>query len=151
MTQAVTYPGGIAWTMPVWLRADTAPAQFVRFALTGGSTTLVQFGIFLALLGVGEQIANGVAVVLSSMLANEMHRRLTFRAGGHVSWFTAQWEAGGLSAAALVATSLALALLGDAIGDAWWARVLLIAGVNATVGLTRFVTLRLWVFAGRKG
>ncbi|MEV6630491.1 hypothetical protein AB0M54_07040 [Actinoplanes sp. NPDC051470] len=56
----------------------------------------------------------------------------------------------GLSAAALVATSLALALWGDTIGDAWWARVLLIAGVNATVGLTRFVTLRLWVFAGRK-
>ena len=124
--------------------------QLVRFALTGGLTTLVQFGIFLSLAGAGEQVANAVGVVLSSMLANEMHRRLTFRAGGHVRWYTAQWEAGGLSAVALAATSLALALLGDAVGDDRWAQVLLIAGINATVGLTRFVSLRLWVFAQPK-
>jgi hypothetical protein len=53
-----------------------------------------------------------------------------------------------LSAAALAASSLALALLGDVVGDDWRSGVLLIAGVNAVVGLTRFVLLRMWVFAG---
>ncbi|WP_250032181.1 GtrA family protein [Paractinoplanes maris] len=131
-----------------WLRSDAVVAQLVRFAATGGTTALLQFGVFFLLFGAGEQVANLAGVVLSSMLANEMHRRLTFRAGARVSWLTAQWEGGGLSAAALAASSLALALLGDVVGDDWRSGVLLIAAVNAVVGLTRFVLLRVWVFAG---
>ena len=129
-----------------WLRADTAVAQFLRFVLTGGGTSLVQFGVFLLLAGSGEQFANLVGVVVSSVLANEVHRRLTFRAGDRVSWLAAQWEGGALSAAALAASGLALALLGDVVSDDWWARILLIASVNAVVGLIRFLLLREWVF-----
>jgi hypothetical protein len=49
--------------------------------------------------------------VLSSILANELHRRLTFHATGRVGWLTAQWEGGGLAATGLVASGVALATL----------------------------------------
>ena len=45
-----------------------------------------------------------------------MHRRLTFHAGQQVSWFTAQWEGGGLAGVGLVATSLTLAGVHALIG-----------------------------------
>src|SRR4051794_27660923 len=141
-------PGTAANGM-AWLRSDAVAAQLIRFAGTGVITSLVQFGVFFLLFGLGDQIANLAGVALSSVLANEMHRRLTFRAGGRVTWLSAQWEGGGLSAAALAATSLALALLDGVVGDDWWSRVLLISAVNAVVGLTRFVLLRVWVFAAR--
>lgn len=131
------------------LHGDDAAAQFVRFVTVGVITSLVYFGLFLSLRAVGEQPANLIGAVSSSMLANELHRRLTFHAGGRVRWFTAQWEGGGLAIAGLAATAGALALLDDVVSDAWWAQVLLIASVTGAVGLGRFVSLRLWVFSGR--
>ena len=55
---------------------------------------------------------------------------------------------GGLAIAGLVATGTALALLDGLLGTAWWADLLLIAGVTGAVGLARFVALRVWVFPG---
>ena len=132
------------------LHADDASAQFIRFVAVGVLSTLVYFGVFLALCSIGQQPANLVGNVLSSMLANELHRRLTFRAGGRVSWLTAQVEGGGLAAAGLLATSTALAVLDGVLGSAWWADLLLIAGVTGAVGLVRFVALRFWVFSGHR-
>jgi putative flippase GtrA len=131
----------------VRLRADDVPAQFVRFVTVGVLSTLVYFGVFLSLRSAGDQPANLVGAVLSSMLANDLHRRLTFHAGERVGWLTAQLQGGGLAAAGLVATSLALAALDGLFGTAWWGDLLLIAGVTGAVGLARFVALRLWVFA----
>ena len=70
----------------VRLRADNAPAQFVRFVTVGVISSGVYFGVFLALRFAGEQVANLVGAVLSSMLANELHRRLTFHAGDRVGF-----------------------------------------------------------------
>ncbi|RIV34532.1 hypothetical protein D2L64_22560 [Micromonospora radicis] len=125
---------------------QTVTAQFVRFVATGAVTSAVQFGVFLMFFGLGDQVANLAGVVFSSMLANEMHRRVTFQARGRVSWATAQWEGGGLSIVALAATSAALALLDGVVSEAWWARALLIAAVNGLVGVMRFGLLRSWVF-----
>jgi putative flippase GtrA len=132
----------------VRLRADNAPAQFVRFVTVGVISTAVYFGLFLALRFAGEQVANLAGVVLSSMLANELHRRLTFHAGDRVGFRTAQVEGGGLAVAGLIATSTALAAFDGVVGDSRWAEVLLIACVTGAVGLVRFVALRLWVFSG---
>ena len=131
------------------LHSDDPSAQFLRFVLVGVVTTLLYFGTFLALRGVDAQMANLVGAVLSSALANELHRRQTFRAEGRVSWAKAQWEGGALAAAGLVATTAALAALDGLLGTAWWAQLIVIAGVTGAVGLLRFVALRLWVFSVR--
>jgi len=130
------------------LHADDVAAEFARFVTVGVISSLVYFAAFLALRSIGTQPANLVALVASSVLANELHRRVTFHAGGRVGWLTAQWEGGGLAAAGLVITSLALATLDGVVGGAWWAQLFLIAGVTGTIGLVRFVALRLWVFSG---
>ncbi len=130
------------------LHADHPAAEFARFVGVGVLTTGIYFAVFLALRVVGEQPANVVGAVLSSMLANELHRRLTFRAEDRVSWLTAQWEGGGLAIVGLVATSAALGALDGVVGTAWWAQLLLIAAVTGAVGAGRFLALRLWVFSG---
>jgi putative flippase GtrA len=132
----------------VRLRADNASAQFARFVTVGVVSSLVYFGVYLALRTAGEQVANLVGAVLSSMLANELHRRLTFHARNRVGWLTAQVEGGGLAVAGLIATATALAALNGLLGDSRRAELLLIAVVIGAVGLVRFVALRLWVFSG---
>jgi putative flippase GtrA len=129
------------------LHGDDPAAQLVRFVTVGVISSLVYFGLFLLLRPLGIQLANLTGAVVSSVLANELHRRLTFHAGERVSWWTAQWEGGGLAAAGLVATATALAVLDPVVSDAWWAQLLLIAAVTGAVGSVRFVVLRLWVFS----
>jgi putative flippase GtrA len=133
------------------LAGDSGPAQFVRFVLVGGSANLLYAACFLVLAGLGDQAANLVGVVASTALANELHRRLTFRAGDRVGWATAQWAGGGTAAAGLVASSVTLAAL-----EAWTASsgplasVLAVCAVSGAVGLVRFAVLR-WVLAVRPG
>jgi putative flippase GtrA len=130
------------------LHGDDAVAEFVRFVTVGVSSSVVYFGLFLALRGIGAVPANVAAFVVSSVLANELHRRVTFHAGGRVGWFAAQSEAGGLALAGLVATSAALGVLSGVVGTAWWMQVLLIAAVTGAIGLIRFAALRRFVFSG---
>ena len=96
------------------LRRDDTFAQFARFVLVGGTSTAFYAVLFLSLGAYGYMPAHLVATVASSILANEMHRRLTFRADERVTWLTAQIEAGGVSVLGLVATSAALGWL-DAV------------------------------------
>ena len=128
------------------LRKDDAWAQFARFVLVGGTSTALYAVLFLSLRGLGYLPAHVVATVASSMLANELHRRLTFHADRRVSWLTAQAEAGGVSFLGLVATSAALSWLDAAVGSAhpFW-QIALVATVTAVIGLLRFVALR-WIF-----
>ena len=130
------------------LHGDDAVAEFARFVTVGVSSSVVYFGLFLALRGIGAVPANVAAFVVSSVLANELHRRVTFHAGGRVGWFAAQCEAGGLSLAGLVATSAALGALNGVVGTAWWGQLLLIAAVTGAIGLIRFAALRRFVFSG---
>ncbi|HET6391563.1 MAG TPA: GtrA family protein [Blastococcus sp.] len=132
------------------LHGDDPPAQFVRFVTVGVISSLVYFCVFLLLRPFGSQLANLTGAVVSSVLANELHRRLTFHADERIGWWTAQWEGGGLAAAGLVATATALAVLEPVISDAWWAQVLLIGAATGAVGTMRFVFLRLWVFSGHE-
>ncbi|GAA4756390.1 GtrA family protein [Actinomycetospora chibensis] len=129
------------------LHGDDTTAQIVRFATVGVISSLVYFSVFLLLRPLGVQPANLAGAVVSSILANELHRRLTFHAGGRIGWWTAQWEGGGLAAAGLIATATALAVLEPVVSDAWWAQLLLIGAVTGAVGSARFVVLRLWVFS----
>lgn len=128
---------------------DAATLQLVRFAVAGGLSAVVQVLLFALLAPVGSLLANVVSWAVSTMLANDLHRRRTFHAGERVGWFAAQWEGGGLSLLGLLLTSGALALLTSAAPGATVAeQTLLILAVNAAVGLGRFVALR-WSFADR--
>lgn len=132
------------------LRRDDALAQFGRFVLVGGVSSLLYAVVFIACRPFGDQAANLIGAVLSSMLANELHRRLTFRVGGRVRWFTAQWEGGGLALLGIIATGLALGWLDDATGlTGSGVRLLLVGVVTGAIGLVRFVALR-WLFLPRR-
>jgi putative flippase GtrA len=128
------------------LRRDDALAQFARFVLVGATSTAVYALLFLSLRNLGYLTAHIVATVASSMLANELHRRLTFHAEERVGWVTAQLEAGGVSLFGLAATSTALGWLDSAAGSAHpFLQITLVAAVTALIGLMRFVALR-WIF-----
>jgi putative flippase GtrA len=142
------YVAETEWRLVERLRRDDAVAQFVRFLLVGGTSTAVYAAIFLSFegAGFGYLAAHLVATSVSSVLANELHRRLTFHAGDRVSWLTAQIEAGSISFVGLVATSAALGWLDSAAGSAhpFW-QITLVAAVTAFIGLVRFIALR-WIF-----
>ena len=133
-----------------WLRRDTFFAQLLRFALVGGSSSLVYALLFSALQGLGAQPANMIALVLSSVLANDLHRRLTFHAEQRLSWLTAQWQGGGVSLISLVATTLALGWLEQVNAHAGLLLELALVGaVFAIIGGLRFLALR-WLFLLRR-
>ncbi len=89
--------------------------------------------------------------IASSALDAELHRRLTFHAGGRVSWQRAQWDGGGLALAGMVATATALAQFDALVADSGaLAQLLVVAVVAGAVGLVRFVGLR-WVSRAATG
>ena len=138
------------WTerLATRLRQDDTLAQFARFLLVGGSTTLVYALLFIPFQGLGYLVAHLIATVASTVLANEMHRRLTFHAEDRVGWFTAQWEASTVAALGLVATSATLGWVNTtAAEDQVWLQITAVVTVTAIIGLLRFIALR-WIFRG---
>jgi putative flippase GtrA len=128
------------------LRQDDTAAQFARFMLVGAATTVIYAALFLFLRGLGYLTAHLIATSVTTVLANELHRRLTFRAEERVHWFTAQWEAGGVTVLGLLATSTALGWL-DAVTATPYAavQITVVAAVTALIGAMRFLMLR-WIF-----
>ncbi len=131
------------------VRSDDVVGQFSRFVFVGGVSSALYALVYWLLNDLGDVPANVVGSVLSSMLANEMHRRVSFHAGKYVGFFTAQWEGGALAVLGLVATSLALSWFNTVVTDpAIVTEVLVIGLVTATIGTLRFIALR-WVFRPR--
>lgn len=129
------------------VRRDDGTGQFARFVLVGGLSSAVYALLFAVLTDpVGSVAANVLGSVASSVLANELHRRLTFHADERVGFWTAQIEAGGVSLFGLVATSLALTWLDATVGSAnVFLQITLVAVVTGLIGLIRFAALR-WIF-----
>ncbi|RDI69412.1 GtrA family protein [Nocardia pseudobrasiliensis] len=130
-----------------FLRGDHWLPQLIRFALVGGLSNVGYFLLFLACYGGGPQLANLTGSIVSTALANELHRRLTFHASDRVNWLTAQLEGGGLALAGLAITSAGLAVLDIAapgMGDI--SEAIAVIAITAAVGALRFISLRLWVF-----
>lgn len=130
-----------------YLRGDRALAQLIRFALVGGSSNVAYVLLFFAMHGVGPLVANIAGSIVSTVIANELHRQLTFHAAGRVGWFTAQWEGGGLALVGLGITTAALAALEvwtPGMGNTFQATAIL--AITAAVGGMRFLALRGLVF-----
>jgi putative flippase GtrA len=123
------------------LRRDDGRAQFGRFVLVGGASTLL-YGV----LNLGYLPAHVAATVASTVLANELHRQLTFRAEDRVNWLSAQLEAGGVALVGLLASGVALGWINSSADSTPVAlQVLLVTTVTGVIGLVRFVALR-WIF-----
>ncbi|MFI7667483.1 GtrA family protein [Nocardia sp. NPDC049526] len=133
-----------------YLRGDHAFAQLIRFALVGGSSNVAYILLFMALNGIGPLVANIAGSIVSTVIANELHRQLTFHAAGRVGWFTAQWEGGGLALIGLLISTAALAgleFLAPGLGEI--AQVGAVVAIMAAVGVMRFLVLRGFVFEHR--
>jgi putative flippase GtrA len=132
--------------LSAWVRGDDGWAQFLRFVLVGGASTAFYALLYVSLASLGYLPAHLIATVISTILVNETHRRLTFRAEDRVHWVTAQWEAGGVAVIGLISTSAALTWLDSAAGTApVWMQIGLVATVTAVIGMMRFLALR-WIF-----
>jgi putative flippase GtrA len=127
------------------LQRDDGQAQFGRFVLVGGASTLLYGVLYLALGDLGYLPAHVAATVASTVLANELHRQLTFRAEDRVDWLSAQLEAGGVALVGLLASGVALGWLNSSADSPVALQVLLVATVTGLIGLVRFVALR-WIF-----
>lgn len=122
-------------------------AQLTRFAVVGLLSSLLYAAVFLGLGALGGLAANLFGMIASTLLANDLHRRLTFNASTEVGWLRAQLEGGSLAAIGLLATSLALiALQAAAPGSSWIVSVLMVGAITGGIGLVRFAALRAWVF-----
>ncbi|TCJ93816.1 GtrA family protein [Nocardia alba] len=159
----LTHPGILltspyaAWTGPApriavgrvlrSLGGDHAFAQLIRFALVGGASNIAYALLFLTMHDSGPLVANVAGSMVSTVIANELHRQLTFRAGSRVGGFTAQWEGGGLALLGLAISTAALAGL-DALtpdlGEV--AQASAVIAIMAAVGGLRFLVLRSFVF-----
>lgn len=139
-------PAGLA-RVGEYLRGDRVLAQLIRFALVGGASNISYVLLFAALSGFDPLVANIAGSIVSTIIANELHRRLTFNAATRVTWFTAQWEAGGMALIGLLITTGALAALdfwAPGLGDLVQATAMI--AVMAAVGGLRFLALRSFVF-----
>ncbi|MGY0496945.1 GtrA family protein [Nocardia sp. FBN12] len=131
-----------------YLRGDHTFAQLIRFALVGGASNVAYVLLFMTMHGSGPLVANVAGSLVSTVIANELHRQLTFRAGSRVGGFTAQWEGGGLALLGLAISTAALAgldALAPELGEA--AQAGAVIAIMAVVGGLRFLALRNFVFA----
>ncbi|MFI1916739.1 GtrA family protein [Nocardia sp. NPDC020380] len=129
------------------LRSNHVLAQLIRFALVGGASNVTYVLLFTALTGLDPLVANIAGSIVSTIIANELHRRLTFNAATDVTWFKAQWEGGGLALVGLLVTTAVLAALdcwAPGLSDVVQATAMI--AVMAVVGGLRFLALRSFVF-----
>lgn len=126
-------------------------AQLTRFAVVGLMSSALYAVAFLTFGSLGSLAANLIGMVTSTLLANELHRRLTFHASAAVGWLRAQLQGGGLAVVGLVATSFALLALEAAAPDAgWFIQILMVGAITGGIGLVRFAALRAWVFTAAR-
>ncbi|RMI35527.1 GtrA family protein [Nocardia stercoris] len=130
-----------------FVRGDRWQQQLARFTIVGVLSNIGYFLLFLLCYREGSEVANVVGALVSTAIANELHRRLTFRAADRVGWLAAQLEGGGIAVAGLIATSTVLAVLNHTVrspGSAAEAGTVIV--VTGLVGAVRFVLLRRWVY-----
>jgi putative flippase GtrA len=128
----------------------TLTRQLVRFAAIGVVSTLAYLVLFVAARpGLGAQVANFVALLLTALGNTAVNRRVTFGVRG--SDRRGRDHAGGLAVfgLGLLLTSGALAALHAWAEPTRTVEVVVLVAANLAATLLRFLLLRRWVFAGR--
>lgn len=125
--------------------------QLVGFCVVGALSTLLYLALYsLFRLGVGPQLSNGGALLVSAFANTAANRRLTFGVRGRGGAVRHQAQGLVVFAIGLALTSGSLAALGAASGSPSHGTelaVLIAANLAATV--LRFLLFRAWVFPDR--
>ncbi|MER8234792.1 bifunctional glycosyltransferase family 2/GtrA family protein [Streptomyces sp. NPDC094049] len=125
--------------------------QLVGFCVVGALSTLCYLALYSAFrLGLGPQLANAAALLVSAVANTAANRRLTFGVRGRDRAVRHQAQGLVVFAIGLALTSGSLAALDTATGDPGHSTelaVLVVANLAATV--LRFLLFRLWVFPER--
>ncbi|MEE9096837.1 GtrA family protein [Pseudarthrobacter phenanthrenivorans] len=122
--------------------------QLIRFSGVGVVCTAASLGIYALLRPwLGAQLANAVALILTSLLNTALNRRLTFKIAGHQRRTRDHLNGLVVIGVALVITGSSLGVLhwfnpGATVGDELVATTL--SGFLATA--VRFSMLRHWIF-----
>ncbi|NUS43026.1 MAG: hypothetical protein HOQ24_04975 [Mycobacteriaceae bacterium] len=127
-----------------------AGATFLRFAACGGGVGFIASLVVPMLAGcVPWAVANAIVTVASTVLATELHARVTFGTRRHADLRT-HLQAAGTAAAAYVVTSAAMLLmyLIDSTPATLCAQAVYLAA-SGLAGIGRFAMLRLYVFGTR--
>jgi putative flippase GtrA len=123
--------------------------QVIRFAGVGVLSTALHLGLFAALehAGLGSQLANGVALVVATIVNTAANRAWTFGVTGRERMVSHHGQALVIFAITYAATTLALAVLGRVApesGTAVQTAVVAVANVLSTA--VRFVAMKRWIF-----
>ncbi|GGR33551.1 glycosyl transferase [Streptomyces cinereoruber] len=125
--------------------------QLLGFCAVGVLSTLLYLALYSAFrLGLGPQLANAGALLVSAVANTAANRRLTFGVRGRDRAVRHQAQGLVVFGIGLALTSGSLAALGAATGDPSHSTelaVLIVANLAATV--LRFLLFRLWVFPER--
>ncbi|MFE7481752.1 glycosyltransferase [Streptomyces sp. NPDC057552] len=125
--------------------------QLIGFCVVGVLSTLFYLALYsLFRLGVGPQLANGGALLVSAVANTAANRRLTFGVRGRSGAVRHQAQGLVVFAIGLALTSGSLAALGAASGSpSHRAELAVLITANLAATVLRFLLLRAWVFPAR--
>ncbi|MGW0658011.1 hypothetical protein [Streptodolium elevatio] len=125
-------------------------ASFVRFVVCGGGTGLASSAALVYLSGsMSVAVANAIITVVSTLLANELHSRITFR-NGRASWRVHVESTGTAVVCYLLTTAAMLVLDTVATNPGALTEQAVYLSASGLAGIGRFLVLRLFVFARPK-
>ncbi|MFH8559023.1 glycosyltransferase [Streptomyces celluloflavus] len=122
--------------------------QLVGFCVVGALSTLLYLGLYsLFRLGVGPQLSNACALLVSAVVNTAANRRLTFGVRGRDRAVRHQAQGLVVFAIGLVLTSGSLAALDAATGrPSHGTELAVLVAANLAATVLRFLLLRAWVF-----
>ncbi|NUU25254.1 MAG: hypothetical protein HOV68_27690 [Streptomycetaceae bacterium] len=133
-------------------KSGTGPvASFIRFVAFGGGTGLAASGVLVALQQyMSLALANAIVTVVSTVVANELHSRLTFRSGEH-GWRMHAKSTGTVVVSYLFTTSAMMLLHTVSAHPSVLTEQAVYLSASGLAGIGRFVVLRVYVFATARG
>ncbi|WP_337059727.1 GtrA family protein [Kineococcus sp. G2] len=138
----VTPPPAPLEPAPARRAARTLP-RFVAAGLTGNAAHAVVFLMLGAWTALPVAAVNVSATVVSTLVANEMHRRFTFPGGAGTPWFRGHGVGGAAAVLGVVLSTSALTAWHHLVpGASALSGLLLVHAVTGLVGLANFLALR---------
>ncbi|GAA2425525.1 GtrA family protein [Streptomyces glaucus] len=127
-------------------------ASFVRFVIFGGGVGVLSgFAVPLLAVTMPWALSNAVVTVASTLLCTELHARFTFAKGRGAGW-REHWQSAGSATTAYLATGVAVHVLHLVQpSPGMLTEQIVYLGASGLAGAGRFLVLRLYVFAGRRG